>query len=134
KLTKSNIPGIPGFIWNLQEAANAKNDQVLQALEHQPLDITEVQKALDEAKKAIDSLIEQTDLVLEQAYLTEQVIQYAHKYRRKYPLLADKLSEAERLFRSYEYELSLEQAAKALEEIEPGALKRIEAFQKEMVH
>jgi len=34
--------------------------------------------------------------------------------------------EAEQLFRTYQYELSLETAAKALEEVEPGALKRFE--------
>ncbi|GGB27309.1 septation ring formation regulator EzrA [Lentibacillus populi] len=134
KLNKSNIPGVPTFIWNLSEAASEKNMQVLKALEKQPLDITEVQQTLAEAQRKVDSLMEQTDIMLDQAYLTEQVIQYANRYRSKYPLLAAKLAESERLFRSYEYELSLEQAAKALEEIEPGALKRIEAFQEEVMN
>ncbi|WP_106496889.1 septation ring formation regulator EzrA [Lentibacillus sp. Marseille-P4043] len=133
KLNKSNIPGVPTFIWNLSETANEKNAQVLKTLEKKPLDITEVQHAITEAEKAIDTVVEQTDMMLDQAYLTEQVIQYANRYRSQYPLLAAKLAESERLFRSYEYELSLEQAAKALEEIEPGALKRIEAFQEEEV-
>lgn len=129
KLKKSNIPGVPNFIWNMMETASEKNKQVIKALEKQPLEITEVQQALAEAKTVVDKAIEQTDLMLEQAMLTERVIQYANRYRSKYPLLAAKLAEAERLFRSYEYELALEQAAKAVEEIEPGALKRIEAYE-----
>ncbi|WP_010099199.1 septation ring formation regulator EzrA, partial [Ornithinibacillus scapharcae] len=50
-------------------------------------------------------------------------------YRSKFPLLAARLAEAEGLFRSYNYEVALEQAASALEEVEPGALKRIEENQ-----
>ncbi|MFC4556712.1 septation ring formation regulator EzrA [Virgibacillus kekensis] len=129
RLNKSNIPGVPRFIWNIMDEAVDKNNKVLKALEKQPLDITEVQHALSESKTAIDRVTEQTDLMLDQAFLTEQVIQYANRYRSNYPLLAAKLSESERLFRSYEYDLALEQAAKAVEEVEPGALKRIESFQ-----
>jgi septation ring formation regulator len=129
KLKKSNIPGVPIFIWNLMETAAEKNKHVLKALERQPLEISEVQQALTEAKDGVDKAIEQTDLMLEQATLTEHVIQYENRYRSKYPLLAAKLMEAERLFRSYEYELALEHASKAIEEIEPGALKRVEEYQ-----
>jgi septation ring formation regulator len=130
KLKKSNIPGVPNFIWDSLENASFKNHQVLTALEKQPLDMNEVQQALGDAENAVNQMVDQADVMLDQAYLTEQVIQYANRYRSQYPLLASKLSEAERLFRSYEYELSLEHAAKAVEEIEPGALKRIEEFQK----
>ncbi len=84
---------------------------------------------LSEAKAAVNEVTEQTDAMLDQARLTEQVIQYANRYRSQDPALAAKLGEAERLFRSYDYELALEQAAKAVEEVEPGSLKRIETFQ-----
>ncbi|API90853.1 septation ring formation regulator EzrA [Virgibacillus pantothenticus] len=132
KLKKSNVPGVPTFIWNLIETANDKNARVVKALENQPLEMAEVQQALNDAKNAVSHCMEQTNLMLEQAYLTEQVIQYANRYRSQYPLLAEKLSESERLFRKYEYELALENAAKAVEEVEPGALKRIEVHQSEV--
>lgn len=129
RLNKSNIPGVPRAVWNMIEEAADKNAHVLAAFDKQPLDITEVQHALTEAKTAVDYVTEQTDIMLDQAYLTEQVIQYANRYRSQFPALSAKLSESERLFRSYEYDLALERAAKAIEEIEPGALKRIEAYQ-----
>lgn len=129
RLKKSNIPGVPTFIWNKMEEANERNNRVFSALEKQPLDMIEVQQALSEAKTTIDYVAEQTETLLEQAYLTEQVIQYANRYRSQDPVLAGKLSEAERLFRAFEYELALEQAARAVEEVEPGALKHIEQFQ-----
>lgn len=129
KLKKSNIPGVPTFIWGLLETTGQKNDRVLKALETKPLDMNSVQHALTEANKSVDHVTEQTDFILDQAFLTEQVIQYANRYRSRDPFLAAKLAESERLFRSYEYELSLEHAAKAVEEVEPGALKRIEEYQ-----
>ncbi|RLL47844.1 septation ring formation regulator EzrA [Oceanobacillus piezotolerans] len=129
KLKKSNIPGVPTFIWNSIDQTTEKNNQVITALEGKPLDMSLVQKALTEANYALEQTVEQTDIMLDQAYLTEQVIQYANRYRSKYPLLAAKLIEAERLFRNYEYELALETAAKAIEEVEPGALKNIEEAQ-----
>lgn len=130
RLQRSNIPGVPRYIWTMLENATEANDKVLEHLNQKPLDISAIHYALEEAKKTIQETIEQVDRMLEQAYLTEKVIQYANRYRRTYPILAAKLAESERLFRAYEYELSLEQAVEAIEEIEPGALKQIENIQK----
>lgn len=132
KLQKSNLPGVPDFIWDTIEKAQKNMNEVMNALKRHPLDIAQVQYILNEAKISVDHAVQQTELVLEQSYLTEQVIQYANKYRSQYPHLAVQLSKAEQLFRSYEYELALEHAAKAIEEIEPGALKKIEENQKQM--
>lgn len=133
KLRQSNLPGVPNFIENVIETATNHNDKMLKSLEKQPLDIAAVNHALTEAEVAVNEASNQIEVMLDQAYLAEQVIQYANRYRSKYPLLAAQLLESERLFRSYEYELSLEHAARAIEEIEPGALKRIEANQVAML-
>lgn len=126
KLRRSNIPGVPNFIWTLLDEAASKNEHVLTILDQQPIDILDVQKTLSEAKEAVDRVMDEADNVIEQAFLTERVIQYANRYRSMSPDLAEKLSQAEALFRKSNYELALELAAKAVEEVEPGALKRIE--------
>lgn len=133
KLRQSNLPGVPNFIEIVVETATSHNDKMMKSLEKQPLDIAAVNHALTEAEVAVNDAKDQIEVMLDQAYLVEQVIQYANRYRTKYPLLAAQLLESERLFRSYEYELSLEHAARAIEEIEPGALKRIEANQVAML-
>lgn len=129
KLKSSNIPGVPNFIWTLIDEANDKNERVLATLNRQPLDVSEVQQALSEARTTVEHAVEQTNVMIEQAYLTEQVIQYANRYRSTNPILAASLMESERYFRASEYELALEKAAAAVEEVEPGALKRIEKMQ-----
>lgn len=131
QLKKSNIPGIPTFILGRMDEAIEKNEKVVYILNKQPLDMGAVQHALTEAKRTIKQLSEEVELSIDQANLTEHVIQYANRYRSSYPILAAKLKESERLFRKYEYELALEKAAEAIEEIEPGALKEIERYQSE---
>lgn len=126
QLRHSNLPGVPNFIWKLIEEVKEKNNQVLVTLEQEPINISEVQHALSEAKSGVAHLIENADNVLEQASMTEHVIQYANRYRSADAELANGLKEAERLFHKAEYELALENAARALEVVEPGALKRIE--------
>ncbi|HLR64014.1 MAG TPA: septation ring formation regulator EzrA [Pseudogracilibacillus sp.] len=133
KLRLSNLPGIPNHIWILIEESQTKNEKVIEALEEQPLDMVDVQKRLSHANQALEDVMNQTDFMIDQAKLTEHVIQYANRYRSKYPILNAQLREAERLFRAAEYELSLEKAAQAVEEVEPGALKRIEKYQQTTV-
>lgn len=133
KLRNSNLPGVPNRIWDLIEEARKKNELVLEALEMKPLDIVQVQKSLNEAKNAVTLTIETTEEMLEQAFLTEQVIQYANRYRSSNPILAAELMESEKLFRKAEYELALEKAARAIEDVEPGALKKIEKYQEMIV-
>lgn len=129
KLKKNNLPGVPNYIWSFMEQATSKNQQVMRTLEKQPLDIIEVQQALDEAQNTVTHTMEKIDLMIDQARLTEEVIQYANRYRSRNDALRKELEESERLFRKYEYELALEKAAKALEATEPGALKKIESNQ-----
>lgn len=125
KLERSNIPGVPSYIWTGLEDIKEKNHQVMYELEQVPLDTVALSEILGEADRALTDIRTKVDKMLEYADLTEQVIQYANRYRKRYPLLAADLAESERLFRLYEYESSYEKASKALEDIEPGAIKRI---------
>src|SRR5690625_4533130 len=132
-LKASNLPGIPTYIWNLLEEATHKNDRVLAALENEPLDMVEGKIVLNEARDAEENVVEHTNVMLDQADLTEKVIQYANRYRSKSVNLADVLEEAESLFHHAKYEEALEVAAKGIEAVEPGALKKIEKIQEQTV-
>lgn len=125
-MQKSNLPGIPHYINELVNDGREAVLDSLQALEEQPLDIERVNQSIDKAEKLVGRAVEQTSLLVDQAQLAERVIQYANRYRSTYPLLAAQISEAEAAFLNYDYELALEKSSKALEEIEPGALKRLE--------
>ncbi|MDC3415778.1 septation ring formation regulator EzrA [Aquibacillus salsiterrae] len=130
KLQKSNIPGIPVRIWDLLEEATTKIEMVVTSLAKHPLDMGEVHQSLVDAKTSVQTMIDETELLLDQAQLVELVIQYANRYRSQDAVLSAKLSESEAMFRNYEYENALEEAVKALEEVEPGALRRLEEYSK----
>ncbi|HHU19632.1 MAG TPA: selenide, water dikinase [Bacilli bacterium] len=125
-LEKSNLPGVPSFILNQMEEATDKCNQVLERFTEEPLDMGKVNHSVKEATSSVESLVEQTETMIEQAYLIERIIQYANRYRSQYPVLSTRLSEAEKLFRECQYEQALEVASESLENIEPGALSRLE--------
>lgn len=125
-IQKSNVPGVPFQFLDKVNVAQHSLEKVMQKLEEVPLDMQSVQRDLDDAVLVIDNLKSETQEMIEQVYLIEKVIQYGNRYRSRNKILANKLSEAETLFRNYEYSKSLEQAAAAIEEVEPGAIDRIQ--------
>ncbi|WP_053367401.1 septation ring formation regulator EzrA [Bacillus sp. FJAT-27245] len=127
-VARSNIPGLPETYTYLLEDGNESIKNVQHKLEEKPLDMDAVKQYLEIAELTIEKLAETTKEMVENVILAERVIQYGNRYRSKYPSVARGLSEAERLFRQYEYEAALEQAATSIEEIDPGALKKIEMF------
>ncbi|RPF55342.1 septation ring formation regulator EzrA [Aquisalibacillus elongatus] len=125
-LQKSNLPGIPNYIIELVEEGRDSVSKAMEALEDQPLNMDRINHAIEQAEKSVNRTVEQTQLLIDQAYLAEKVIQYANRYRTSYPILAAQISESEIAFHEYNYEVALEKASKALEEVEPGAIKRLE--------
>jgi septation ring formation regulator len=126
KLQKSNIPGVPQEVWKMVEESQEKTSQAMEILDGHPLDMAQVSTILQQAEEVSDATVEKIELLLEQAYLAEVVIQYSNRYRSQYPMLAAEMLEAEKLFREYQYEQALERAARALQDIEPKALERLE--------
>lgn len=122
----SHMPGLPADCESLYDHAEEQIENVFKSLNEKPLNMNLVQKHLDEARDTVDHLYEKTEEHIETAQFAERVIQYANRYRRQSAELAANLEEAEQAFRGYEYMAALEQAATALEKVEPGALKRIE--------
>jgi septation ring formation regulator len=126
KLQKSNIPGVPQEVWKMVEESQEKTSRAMEILDGHPLDMAEVSTTLQQAEEISNASVEKIENLLEQAYLAEVVIQYSNRYRSQYPMLAAEMLEAEKLFREYQYEQALERAARALQDIEPKALERLE--------
>jgi septation ring formation regulator len=125
-IQKSNLPGLPeSYLFEIKDC----NQQVLmvaEKLEEKPLHIPDLTNILEHALENVKILSSKTEEMIEQAYLVEQIIQYGNRYRARSLHMAEKLSEAELAFRSFDYSRALDEAATALEKIEPGSLKRIQ--------
>ncbi|ALC89658.1 septation ring formation regulator EzrA [Bacillus sp. FJAT-18017] len=127
-VARSNIPGLPEQYTYLLEDGYESIRNVRQKLEEKPLDIDAVKQHLEIAELTIEKLAVTTKEMIENVILAERVIQYGNRYRSKYPSVAKGLSDAEKSFREFNYEAALEQAATSIEEIDPGAIKKIETF------
>lgn len=127
-ISKSNIPGLPVKYSELISEARLSLTQVMNSLEEKPLNMNTVNETLQKALDIVSQTYKQTEEMIEQVYLAEKVIQYGNRYRSHNSKIAVSLLEAEKSFRNYEYALALEQAATAIEDVDPGALKKIEVL------
>ena len=71
--------------------------------------------------------------LIENMYLTEKVIQYGNRYRSSHAFVAESLKEAEEKFHHFEYQEALEIAASAIEKVDPGSMKKLEANMEEVL-
>lgn len=132
-LHRGNIPGIPDEMEARLEEADEQIYIVKQSLQEVPLNMQLVDSYLGNAAKVVQDVTEKVEELLENVMLIEWIIQYGNRYRASNPEMHARLLEAEESFRQFRYAKALEEAATAVEEVEPGAMKRIEELVKEQV-
>ena len=125
------MPGLPGDFEPLYDQAEEQIENVYKCLNEKPLNMKSVQQNLYEASDTVDHLFMKAEEHIENAQFAERIIQYGNRYRGRYPDFRANLEKAEQAFRNYEYKSAMEQAATAVEEVEPGALKRIDEMMNE---
>ncbi|MBE1554385.1 septation ring formation regulator EzrA [Sporosarcina limicola] len=132
-LHKGNIPGIPDDIEARLEEADEQIYIVTQSLQEVPLNMSIVDSYLENAKESVTEVSVKVEELLENVMLIERIIQYGNRYRASNPEMHGRLVEAEESFRLFRYAKALEEAATAVEKVEPGAMIRIEELVKEQV-
>lgn len=130
-LQKANIPGIPEDMDVRLEEAEEHIYVAMQSLQEVPLNMMLVDNYLEKAEACMEEVHKRAKEMLENVLLTEKIIQYGNRYRTSHPHIHARLLEAEEAFRQLRYAKALEDAATAVEEVEPGALKKIEVIVKE---
>lgn len=130
-LHKGNIPGIPSDMDARLEEADEQIYIVTQSLQEVPLNMSLVNSYLENAKQSVDEVSVKAKELLENVVLIEWIIQYGNRYRASNKDMNERLLEAEESFRQFRYAKALEEAATAVEEVEPGAMKRIEELVQE---
>lgn len=130
-LHKANMPGIPEEMDVRLEEAEEHLFVAMQGLQEVPLNMKLVDSYLTKAEKCIDEVEDKAKEMVENVLLIERIIQYGNRYRKTNPQMNAKLMEAEESFRQLRYSKALEEAATAVENFEPGSMKRIEVLVKE---
>ncbi|PAQ16575.1 septation ring formation regulator EzrA [Bacillaceae bacterium SAOS 7] len=125
-IQKSNMPGVPEFYQSLTKEAKGRVDEVVDCLNEKPLNMKQVQDKLREALQSVEHLEKKTEEMIEQAELAEKIIQYGNRYKRSHPAISSQLNQAELAFRNYDYRAALEEAATAIDKVDPKGLKKLE--------
>jgi len=122
----SNLPGMPVSSMKQIQDAQESMQIVYLELEKKPLKMTHVSFLLEKAATAVHVCYNDTKYMIEQGYFVEKVIQYGNRYRSKNVQMATSMDKAEQLFREFQYNEALEEAAVSIEKIEPGAIDKLQ--------
>ncbi|MER2114785.1 MAG: septation ring formation regulator EzrA, partial [Solibacillus isronensis] len=132
-LGRANIPGIPEEMDARLEEAAEQIFVVVQSLQEVPLNIIQVNQHLLNAKQSIEETHEKAQEMIENVLIIERLIQFGNRYRATNRQVHENLLEAEDAFKKFRYIKALEDAAKAVEIIDPNAIKRIEELVQEQL-
>jgi septation ring formation regulator len=133
QLHKANIPGIPDEIDARMEEAEEKIFIVMQSLQEIPLNMDQVNLNIVIARRSAEDIHKRVEEMIENVMLIESLIQFGNRYRATNRIVDEKLLEAEEAFLQYRYVKALEEAASAVEMIDPTAINRIEQLVQEQL-
>lgn len=125
-IEKLNLPGLSkeytDYFFKVSDEIQALNE----ALNQIQINMDEITKALINTQSDLDVLGDKTKEIIDCSTLTEEFLQYANRYRTRYPEIAEAYKKADHLFnKQFDYVDALDVISNALEGVEPGIYKRI---------
>lgn len=123
---RMNLPGLPVAYLEYFYAVSNELKRLAKSLNTNLIDMDEVQRQLNIVSADIDTLKEKTEEIVDQAALTEQLLQYANRYRDSNERVAA-ASEQARMFyeRDYNFKQAMDILGSALDSAEPGVYERL---------
>lgn len=127
QVEKLNLPGLPRHYLDFFFIVADEITKLDQELNQVKIDLDVITKELITTQEDLNKLKEETNALIDSALLTEQLLQYANRYRHSHADVAQASDEALRLFNSeYDYKQAAETIATVLEQVEPGSYKKVE--------
>lgn len=126
---KQRLPGLPGEYLEFFFMATDRVEELNKALNKIRIDMEEVNKLTAISEEDIEMLEQRTNDLVDAAALTEQMMQYANRYRHSHSEVKASIDRALLLFtQEYRYQDALDEIGTSLERVEPGAFRRLEDF------
>ncbi|MHC5268259.1 septation ring formation regulator EzrA [Enterococcus sp. LJL98] len=126
---KQRLPGLATDYLEFFFLATDRVEELGKALNKIRINIEEVNKLVAICEEELQILDTRTKELVDAAALTEQLMQYANRYRHSHPEVKAAIEHSLVLFNEeYRYQDALDEIATSLERVEPGAFKRLESF------
>lgn len=127
RVNQFNLPGLPNKYLDFYYVVVDEINQMKHDMDQVKIDLDKITKQLILTQEDIDQLKQNTEDLIDAASLGQQMLQYANKYRSENTEVANAVSDATHLFNiDYDYPSALDRVATVVEQIEPGAYKKIE--------
>lgn len=126
---KQRLPGLPGDYLEFFFLVTDRVEDLGKSLNRIRINIEEVNKLVAVCEDELKMLDNRTKELVDAAALTEQLMQYANRYRHSNPEIKAAIQHGLVLFNDeYRYQDALDAIATSLERVEPGAFERLEKF------
>ncbi|ALS01692.1 septation ring formation regulator EzrA [Enterococcus silesiacus] len=126
---KQRLPGLPADYLEFFFVATDRIEELSKALNRIRINMEEIKKLSDLCNEDLELLDKKTKDLVNSAALTEQMMQYANRYRHTHEAIRVAMENSLELFsKEYRYQDALDEIGTALERVEPGAFRRIEDF------
>ena len=129
RVEKKRLPGIPQSYLDYFFVTSDRLEELTTELNRLRIDMTYINKLVDLVETDLEVLDTKTEELINSAALTEQMLQYANRYRHTHKNVADAMERSLMLFsQEFKYQEALDEIGVALEQVEPGAFQRIESY------
>ncbi|MDR1567705.1 MAG: septation ring formation regulator EzrA [Streptococcaceae bacterium] len=126
---KQRLPGLPQEYTDFFFATTEQVEGLMDDLNKVRINIEEINHKVTACTDEINLLRTRTEELIDAAGLSEQLMQYANRWRHNTPIITQAFERAYQLFvQEYAYKASLDEIGSALEKIEPGSFERIEQY------
>lgn len=126
---KQRLPGLSQSYLEFFYVATDRIEQLGRSLNRIRINMDEINQLVDLCQEDIDTLTQKTNDMVDAAGLTEQLLQYANRYRNSHQEVRDSIKRTMDLFNNQNrYQDALDEIGTVLERIEPGSFKRLESF------
>lgn len=126
---QQRLPGLPGDYLEFFFVATDRVEELSKSLNKIRINMQDINKLVSLCDEDMEMLDQKTYDLVDAAALTEQMMQYANRYRHTHPDIKTAIENSLELFnKEYRYQDALDEIGTALERVEPGAFKRIEDF------
>ncbi|MHA8138357.1 septation ring formation regulator EzrA [Lactobacillaceae bacterium Scapto_B20] len=127
RIENMNLPGIPDDYMDAYVLVSKEIQKLSHDMNQVKISMDEINEQIKVIKSDVDNLTERTDTMIDSAALSEQLMQYANRYRNSHADVARASERAHYLFdREYQYEESLNVIAESLNSIDGAIYQRIQ--------
>ena len=128
-IEKQRLPGIPSSYLEFFFVAGERIEELSRELNKIRIDMNHIDRLVGLCEEDIATLNEKTNNLIDSAALTEQMIQYANRFRFSHPEIKNAIDRSLSLFsREHLYQDALDTISEAVERIEPGVTERIRKY------